>query len=399
MAVFRYRALSATGEAIDGEMEAASRDAVVARLQETRHFPVRVEALGEAGASPRAGRLSARDLGVFTRELATLVGAGLPLDRALEVVASSGASRRLAARAGNLLVRIRSGRSLATAMDEEGGAFSRLYVAMVRAGEASGSLDVVLQRLADYIDKARELRETVISALIYPAILVAVAGISLVLLLTQVVPTFAELFADAGTALPLPTRIVIGTGAWLADNGWLLLAVLAAAAVLAVSALRAPSARLAWDAFVLRLPLVGGLVRRVETARFARTLATLVGNGVVLIAAMGIVRDVVGNARMAAAIGELTQGLKEGQGLAGPLAAARILPDMAVHMVRVGEETGRLEAMLARVADAYDREVALALRRLLALLEPALILTLGVVIAGIIVSVLLAVLSVNDLAF
>lgn len=402
MPVFRYRALTDGGEVVEGEMEAVSGEAVATRLQTTRHFPIHVEpragAPREARLGALIGRMSGRDLATFTRELATLLGAGLPLDRALEVVASAGAAPRVTQRTERMLARVRGGQTFAAALEAEPG-FPRLYPAMVRAGEASGSLDTVLTRLADYVDKARELRDTVITAMIYPAILVAVAVVSLVVLLTQVVPRFRELFADAGATLPLATRIVIAASDWLASFWWALLLGAAAGAVGLVLGLRVPALRLAWDRMLLAIPLIGGLMRKIEVARFARTLATLLANGVVMVTALAIVRETVGNSVIAVGVDRLIEGLKEGRGLAGPLAKAGLFPDMASHMIRVGEETGQLEAMLAKVAEAYDREVAVAIRRLLALLEPALILTLGLIIAGIIIAVLLAVLSVNELAF
>ena len=402
---FRYRAVSASGEEIRGEMEMATPEAVVANLQAAGSYPMRVEpadgvraAMAARATAPSRRRgIGDKEIMVFTRELATLLHAGLPLDRSLHLLAEGRLRARTRDMVLNLLDDLRGGATFAAALDARG-AFSRMYVNTVRAGEAGGSLETVLERLADYMERARELRDTVISALIYPLILVVVAILSVVILLTQVVPQFSELFADAGSAMPLPTQIVIAVGGWFTEKWWLLLLIVLGLLVLGKAALGVAAIRLAWDRALLALPLIGDLVRKVEVSRFARTLGTLIGNGVNVLNAIVIVRETLINRHIAGAVDDLSHGLKEGQGLARPLAEARLFPDLAVQMIRVGEETGRLEDMLLKTAEVYDKEVTVTIKRLLALLEPVLILALGLVIAGIIFSVLLAVLSVNELA-
>lgn len=409
MPVFRYQALSESGEPLNGEMESGSREAVAARLQEAGHYPMRIEAIaGLAGAAPattpgrsrapRRRRVSSKDVSIFTRELATLLGAGMPLDRSLQILNLAGPSTKARRLADDVLNAVRGGATFAAALDAQGGVFSRMYVSTVRAGEAGGSLETVLNRLADYLEKSRELRDTVISALIYPAILLVVAVLALILLLTQVVPQFSEMFADAGAALPLPTQIVMTVGAWFTDYLWLMALGLAGLIISFQAALQVPAFRYQVHRVALALPLVGDLVRKVEVARFSRTLGTLLENGVTMLTALGIVGNVLTNRVIAGEVGRLAEGLKEGQGLAEPLAQSGLFPGLAVQMVQVGEETGQMEAMLLKVADVYDREVQVTIKRLLALLEPVVILGLGVLIAGIIISVLMAVLSVNELA-
>jgi general secretion pathway protein F len=278
-------------------------------------------------------------------------------------------------------------------------AFSRFYLNMIRAGEAGGALEVVLKRLTEFLERSQALRETVTSALIYPMILLTVSALSVIILLTFVVPQFQRLFADAGKALPLATQIVIAVGDGFRHYWW----VGALLMVLAVVTLRRqfsqPESRARWDRWLLRLPLVGDLIAKVETARLSRTLGTLLGNGVSLLNALAIVRETLSNQVMATALGEVAEHVKAGRGLAEPLQDAESFPKLAVQMIRVGEETGQLQEMLIQIADTYDGEVQTAVKRLLTLLEPAMILGLGVIIAGIIMSILVAILSLNELAF
>ncbi len=402
MPSFRYRAISDGGDTLDGLMEASDREAVIASLHAAGNLPVRVEpALGPAAAHRRFSRhgISQKDVANLTRELATLLGAGLPLDRSLEILADTGAREKVNRLLARVLEKIMAGKSFADALEAQQGAFSKIYINMVRAGESSGSLEAVLERLADYMQKSRELRDSVISTMIYPAILLAFAGISLAILLTQVVPQFSILFEQAGAALPTSTRIVIAVSDWLIAYWWGLALGLLGALLALDFAIRNPRARIHLDRVILVLPLIGGLARKIEVARFARTFGTLLHNGVNPVAALAIVKDTMGNLILARGIDALSERLKEGQGIAGPLRQEGQFPTLAVQMIQVGEETGRLEAMLLKVADIYDQEVSLTIKRALALLEPLLILVLGLLIAGIIISVLLAVLNVNELAF
>jgi general secretion pathway protein F len=268
---------------------------------------------------------------------------------------------------------------------------------MIRAGEASGALGVLLDRLAEYLERMRALRDAIISALIYPAILLTVAGASVVVLLTLVLPRFAALFADSGMPLPLLTQVVLGFGEFMTRYGVLVLGVAAGAIVFARQHYASAAGRQFWDSRLLRAPLVGPLITRLEVARFCRTLGTLLGNGVPLLGALAIARQVLGNMVLAAAIDAAEGQLREGAGLAQPLLARRVFPRHALHMMRVGEETGDLPAMLNRIGDVYEVEVKTAVMRLLAILEPVLIVGLGMLVAVIVLSLLVAILAVNDL--
>ncbi len=398
MPAFRYKAVSASGEVLEGEMAAASREAVIARLQGLGHIPLHAEEVSarSGGWLLRRRRL---DTARFIRDLSTLLRAGVPLDRALEMLidlAETEAERRLLA---DLLGDVRGGSALADAMEARPEVFGRFQVSMVRAAEAGGALDQVLARLADFIEQLQELKASVRTALIYPAILVAVTLLSLLVLLVYVIPQFATLFEGVGQALPLPTRVVMGVAGFVRDWGWLLLALPLLALLGLRRALRSPAFRRRLDGWLLGLPLVGDLLLKIQTSVFARTLGTLLSSGVPLLAALRIVRDTLTNRVLAEAVERVIESAREGGGLAAPIQASHRFPPLAVHLIGVGEESGQLDAMLVQLAEVYDREVRLAIRRLLALLEPMLIMGLGLVVGGIIMSILVAILGINELAF
>ncbi|HUD52755.1 type II secretion system F family protein [Parvibaculum sp.] len=405
MASFRYKALSATGAVVNGTLEAVSERAVIEWLREQGHFPIsatEAEAAGwqrwlHADLLPKRGP-STRDLAIATQELATLIHAGLELDRALQILIGLGETRNLAQPLGGALARLKDGASFADALATDP-AFPKFYVNMVRAGEMGGNLEATLRRLAEYLARAQAVREAIASALVYPAILLATAGLSIAVILLVVLPQFEPLFQDAGKSLPLATRIVMGLGDVLGATWWILLLAAAAGAVWFRRALERPAFRKQWDILLLRLPLFGDLLIKMETERFSRTLGTLLGNGVTLPVALGITGDTLSNSAIAAAVGETAVGLREGEGLAGRLSRSSFFPPMALDLIRVGEETGRLDEMLLRLADLLENAVKHTIERLLALLVPLLTVFLGMIVAGLIGSMLIAILSVNDLAF
>jgi general secretion pathway protein F len=350
-------------------------------------------------ASPRlfTRRISPDEVGVVTREIATLLNAGLPLDRSLEILVGLAESERVADLLRKVRNEVRGGAALSKALDMQSGAFSRFYVNMVRAGEAGGALGDVLARLADFMERSKDLRESVKSALIYPTILLLVSIASVVVLLAVVVPQFEPIFEQSGKALPWVTELVLGAGAFMRAYWWSIVLGGAGAAYLFARRLESPEAKLAWDRRVLRLPVVGDLAAKVETAKLARTLGTLLRNGVALINALSIARETMENTYMAAGLAEVGRELKTGRGFGKPMMETRRFPAFAVHMIQVGEETGRLDRMLLDVADVYDKEVARAVKRALALLEPAMILFLTFVVGAVILSILAAMLSIYDL--
>ena len=409
MTIYRYRAVDSAGDVATGELEAANEAEIVDRLRDQGMLPMQVAATGSAAltaaAAPRqrrarlfaSKRVSRDNLLAITRELATLLRAGLPLDRALEVLIGLAPSVPVASLLQAIRDDVRGGKSLSQALDARRDVFSRFYVNIVRAGEAGGALGEVLGRLADTQERNKELRESVKSALIYPTILICVAIASLMLILGFVVPQFEQTFAQAGKALPLPTEIVVYVGTGLRRWWWAILA----GVVLFVLAFRrrlaTPRVRAKWDARILRWPLIGDVATKVEVARFSRTLATLIGNGVTLLSALAIVKETLANAVLASALDGVISRLREGKGFGRPLAETGVYPRLATQMILVGEESGRLEEMLGRVADVYDREVQIAVKRFLAVLEPALILSLAVMIGGIVFSILIGVMSMSEL--
>jgi general secretion pathway protein F len=390
MPVFRYRAVNAAGDIAAGEFDAANESEIVDRLRDQGLIPMQVTAAaGDRAASGQksAGgrrwftprRVTRDHLLAFTSELATLLRAGLPLNRALEILIGLSAV------------------SLSQALDMHREVFSRFYVNIVRAGEAGGALGVVLTRLADTMERNKELRESVKSAVIYPIILICVAVTSVMVLLVFVVPQFQQTFAQAGKALPLPTQVVIFVGTGLRKYWWLMLFIVFATVWLFRRRLRVPAVRFRWDQRLLRWPLIGDLVGKVEVARFARTLATLLANGVTLLAGLSIVKETMTNTVLAQALDGVVTRLREGKGFGRPLVETGLYPRLATQMILVGEESGRLEEMLNRVADIYDREVAMAVKRFLSVLEPVLILGLAVLIGGIVFSILLGVMGMSEL--
>jgi general secretion pathway protein F len=405
MPLFTYKAINNQGETEDGIKDAADEQALIKSLQEEGFIPIRVALansrsfLGLSLGGSKQAKLNAKEIGLFTGELATLLESGLPLDRSLSVLIDlTDDNEHLSKLIGKVLEKVKGGSSLADALEKQTGIFSKFYLNMIRAGEAGGSLGEVLTRLAEYLERSKELKDTVSTALIYPVILLVMSLASLFVMLTFVVPQFTEMFESAGKALPVSTQIVVGIADWLQKYWW----VLFGSGFFLYSYMRFqladPIRKKVWDGRFLKLPLAGKIILNKETANISRTLGTLLGNGVSILSALVIARETVDNLVLAAAIQDTEEQLKQGKHMSDALQDKGIFPKMAMQMIKMGEETGRLEEMLLRVATIYDKQLRVSITRMLALLEPALIITLGLMIAGIIVSILLAILSVNDLA-
>ncbi len=402
---YRYEAVSTTGEILAGEMEAETQTAVIEHLQSQGHVPLRAEAasasllarLAALKFHPRRAR-PARDLALFTQQLATLLGAGLPLDRALELARSSASKEADRQCLDAILEKVRGGSSLADAMAAQPEAFPKFYIGMVRAGEAGASLDTTLRHLAEFLGKSQAARQQIISALIYPMIVLGTGAGSIAVLFGFVVPRFRPIFEEAGTSLPFAAQAVLAITDLLQGYWWLLLLVLALAVFLVMRLFRNPQSRHRWDRRLLKLPLIGDLVTKAEVARLSRTLGTLLRNGVSPLAALVITREAIGNSVIGEAIGAVAESLKHGKGFAEPLSRTAIMPPLAIQLIRVGEETARLEEMLLKVAEIFDQEVGRSVERLLAMLVPAVTILLGIVVALVIGSILTAVLSVYELA-
>jgi type II secretion system protein F len=400
MPVFTYRAADRRGQTIDGVMEAADSRAVIDRLRKEAYFPIKVSAQGERAPLFSLGggsRVRHRDLLALTQMLATLFEAGLPLDRALSILEELAATPRVKTIVADLLHSVRGGSSLSEALAKHHPRpFSRLYINMVRAGEKGGVLEVSLRRLAEFLEARAAFNEAVVSALAYPLVITFVGAAAIIFLMTFVIPRFATIFNDLGQAIPLPTQILMAVSAAL-QSYWWVGATLAMAGVLAWRMWTGtPHGRASWDQFVLRLPIVGRLALKVETARFARTLGTMLKSGVPVLGAMAVVGDMMSNQAVGGAVGRVAEGVKRGGTLAAGMQEHTAFPSLAVHMVRVGEETGRLEEMLLKVADTFETDVRSELKRVLGLLEPAIIVGMGVLVAFIVVAMLLAIFSINE---
>jgi len=402
MTQFRYRAVSAAGETLQGQMEAASLEEVVSRLQDQGHTPLDAQAADSgAGGSGMAGwfkrgAFTGDQLAQFTHQLATLLGAGQPLDRALGILMDlpEGASaKQLIERVRD---RVRGGTPLSQALDDEHSVFPKLYISLVRAGEAGGSLEDTLRRLADYLERSQQLRGSIINALIYPAFLmVGVLG-SLLLLLAYVVPQFVPIFEDMQVPIPLITQIVLAVGNTLQTWWWAIGIVLIVGVLIARSRLRDPAALLAWHTRLLTMKVIGPLMLKVQTARIARTLGTLLKNGVPLLTSLGIARQVTANKALDLALAQASEQVKEGTGLSFALAQSQRFPRLALQMVQVGEEAGQLDTMLLKVADTFELESRRAIDRLLAALVPALTIVMTLLVAVIMAAILLPMLDLTS---
>jgi general secretion pathway protein F len=406
MPVFLFKAVGRDGKMVEDQREANDENALVAGLQADGFVPIQVVLAssrpfsGLAFWRSRHAKVSQKDIGEMTKQLATLLNAGLPLDRSLallvDLVAEESTLRPILSR---VLDKVRGGAPLSEALELQQGIFSRFYLNMIRAGEAGGNLEGVLDRLADYLERSRELRGTVTTALIYPIILLSMAVLSLMVLLTFVVPQFQEMFESAGKELPLPTQIVVAVSQFLQSYWWGILLAIIALLLYLRNQFADSERRYVWDKRLLAMPMLGDLITKLEVASFSRTLGTLLGNGVSLLAALSIVKETLNNRILTETVEKAAVSLKEGGEMTTPMIESGLFPKLALQMIQLGEETGSLQEMLNRVAVTYDREIRVSIERLLTLLEPALIVGLGLLIAGIITSILMAILSVNDLAF
>jgi type II secretion system protein F len=402
MPVFTYRAADRRGQTIDGVMEAVDARAVAEQLRKGSYFPIKVAPQSERTSLFALGgtstRVRQRDLMAMTQMLATLFEAGLPLDRALAILEELAPSPRIRTIISDLLRSVRGGSSLSEAMAKHHPRpFSRLYINMVRSGEKGGVLEISLRRLAEFLEARAAFNEAVVSALAYPAVILTVGTGAIVFLMTFVIPRFAVIFKDLGQAIPLPTQILLDVSAAIVNYWWI--GLLGALAIVLGWRMytSSPEGRLNWDQTLLRLPLIGGLTLKIETARFARTLGTMLKSGVPVLGAMAVVGDMMSNQAVGGAVSRLADGVKRGGTIASGMKEHAPFPALAIHMVRVGEETGRLEEMLLKTADTFETDVRTEMKRVLGMLEPIIILGMGVIVAFIVVAMLLAIFSINEM--
>ncbi len=407
MPVFEYKALTAAGKAVQGLREADSPKTLRATLRREGVFLTDV--LGEQQVKAQQarevnvkrwvlGRISAEDLAIATRQLAVLVHAGIPLVESLSALVEQADKEKLKRVLGDVKQRVNEGSSLADALAAHPRVFGELYVNMIRAGEHSGALEVVLVRLADFTESQARLRSKILGTMAYPAAMMVIGSFVLGILFTVVIPRVMKIFEDTKATLPITTRILIAFTSFVTQWWW---AILAAAALLVWSFFRwkrTPAGKARWHRFVLTVPIFGRLLRLIAIGRFARTLSTLLKSGVPLLTAMDIVKNVVGNVRLAEVVDQARDAIREGQSIAAPLKRSGEFPPLVHHMVAVGERSGALEEMLANVADAYEDQVETTVAALTSLLEPIMIVAMGGVVAFIVFSVLMPILQINTIA-
>jgi len=390
MPMFEYTARSQTGQIQKGQMDVASKDDVTAYLRKNRLIMVSVrEQPKQIKLSMGGSRIKTRDIVIFTRQFATMINAGLPLVQSLNILAAQTENKALAEVTKAVVYDVESGNTLADAFSKHPKAFSALYVNMVAAGEAGGILDTILLRLATFLEKNDALVRKVKGAMIYPGVIISVAMVAIVILLIFVIPTFQSMFASANMELPLPTRVVIGMSNFLTHFWWAMLAVIGGAVFAIRSYYASPAGRLQIDALLLRAPVLGDVIRKSAVSRFTRTLGTLVSSGVSILEGLEITAKTAGNQVVHNAVMESRQSIAGGETIAAPLEKSKVFPPMVISMIAVGEQTGGLDEMLSKIADFYDEEVDVAVSALLSLMEPVMIVVLGVIVGGMVIAMYL----------
>ena len=402
MATFFFRAVASDGKIRSGSLAGGDEKSIARELRKQGLTPVYV-GVAPKGTSleiklPSFGGKKRRDVLFFTQELSTLLNSGVPLDRALSITAELTERASFRFIVLDVLRVLKGGRSLADSLGAHPDYFSELYLNMVRAGEASGSLAIVFERLSEFERSRDDLRNYIISSMIYPALLACVGAGSVIILLEFVVPRFSTIFEGSSMKMPTPTKIMLEASRLVNTYGWMVAAALIAAIAGFRTYIGSAAGRLWWDRFRLKLPLLGDALLKAETSRFARAMATLISNSVPLVQSIGIASATLNNKSLSGALGIVAQGVKRGEGMAGPMKKTGAFPPLAAHLLTVGEETGKLDSMFTRMADIYENDTRAAIRRFTSVFEPAVILVMGIMVGALILSMLLAITSINDVA-
>ena len=409
MTQFSYKATDQSGKIVTGTQDASDEKGVVAALQAQGYIPIRITSSAKASSRLSSGweksifgvlkKVSEKDILRFTEDLATLLDSGLPLDRSLQILRDASDKKGLKSVLNDVLKAVQKGSDLSEALANHPKRFSRFYVNMVKAGEAGGFLDLILKRMSIYLNDIKDLKDYIVSAMIYPLFLICIGGISILILLTYVIPKFAVIFADLGQAIPFSTQLLLSTAAFFQRYVLLLLAGFAAVIFLWRRFSMTPAGRYRIDSFLTTLPVVGGFIQELETARFARTLGTLIKSGVPILGSLTLVQGVIRNRLTAESLDFIRERVREGDALSKPLADSDMFPKLATQMIIVGEETGRLDEMLFKIGDIYEKKVRNLIKKGMSLMEPAVILTMGIIIGFIVISMLMAIFSMNDMPF
>ncbi|MEO8371392.1 MAG: type II secretion system F family protein [Candidatus Solibacter sp.] len=401
MATFFFRAVASDGKVRSGRLTGDNEKLIAGELRKQGLTPIYV------GVAPKSAALDfklpsfgkgRRDVLFFTQELSTLLNASVPLDRAISITAELTEKASFRFIVLDILRVLKGGKSLADSLAVHPEYFTDLYVNMVRAGEASGSLAVIFDRLSEFERTRDDLRNYIISSMIYPALLAGVGLTSIVMLLTFVVPRFASIFSDSTMKIPLPTKMLLEVSNFVTAYWWIGASALAASVIIWTVYTRTAAGRLWWDGFRLKLPLLGDALLKAETARFARAMGTLVANSVPLVQSLGIAAATLNNKTISGALAGVAMGVKRGEGIAAPMRKAGVFPPLAAHLLTVGEETGHLDQMFTRMAEIYETDTRASIRRFTSIFEPVVILVMGVLIGALILSMLLAITSINDVA-
>jgi general secretion pathway protein F len=402
---FTYEATTRDGNIISGTIEGANERLAVERIQEMGYFPLKIQKSVEGKTLIQRlklmfeGGVKEKDIMTFTYQLGVLLEAGFPLDRSLSILSGLSEKKKLQELIAVLISQVRSGKSFSEALSRFPSVFPPFYVNMVKAGEVGGFLEETISRLVVYLENSESIKSDVRSALIYPSLLSFVGGTAIVILLTFVIPQFTKIFSDMGQALPLPTVILLAISNGMIEYWWLILIVVSGIVFGIKKYISSENGRRQWDSFKFRLPVFGKLFKETAVSRFSRTLGTLLNSGVPILNALQIVQGTLGSDKIAQAIAAVKESARRGKGISEPLANTDIFPPIAVHMITVGEETGKLDTMFMKIADRFDVEVRNTIKRMLALLEPALILFMGIVVGFIVISMLMAIFSINELPF
>jgi len=404
MPEYLYKATTPSGQTVEGSMEGKDESMVVQGLHQLGYIPIRITSALEKGAGIRfssflSQRVGVKNLLVFTQELSTLVSAGLPIDRSLDILGSLLENAKLRETVKDVLKRVEGGSSLAEALGSHPRIFSKLYVNMVKAGESGGFLEIILSRLAQYLQSSKEIKDQIVSVMIYPLILALVSGASIAILVTFVIPRFAKIFSDMGQAIPLPTQIILTFSQFVRGYWWMMILAVVFIYLGLKMYKKDEERKWKWDRFKLRWIAVGDLIKKVEVARFARTLGTLLQSGVSILPALNLVKEISQNEAISRSIAHTHDRLRGGKGMSSALDETGIFPPLAVHMIGVGEEIGRLDEMLMKVAETYEENVRTAVRRIVSLLEPLILLVMGGVVGFIVLSILLAITSITEIPF
>ncbi len=401
MTEFLYKATTLNGKTVGGIIEARDEEEVIQTLQQMSYIPIRVEKVGEKAfkISFKFQRVGLNDLLVFTQGLSSLLSAGLPIDRSLNVMAGLTENSKFREIIKDLFQKVKEGKSLSEALSYHSNIFPKVYINMVKAGESGGFLETVLNRLSQYLGSRKELRDQILSMMLYPLILTMVSGLSVITLLTFVIPRFARIFSDLGQTIPVPTMILLAISQTIREYWWLgvlfILLILLGLKVYKMD----PERRLLWDKLKLRWILFGDLLKKREVAVFSRTLGTLLQSGVTILSALNLVKEIPQNLAISRSILYLHDRLREGKSFSKSMEETGVFPSLAIEMVHVGEETGRLDEVLIKIAETYEVTIQMTLKRVISLLEPILILVMGGIVGFIVLSMLLAIFSINEIPF